>query len=215
MIHDLRRLLLVRHGETDWNREGRFQGRSDQPMNDTGRAQSRALAARLRTEMSGAIDAIYASPLLRAAETAQILAEAVGRAPTHVDDLRERDVGNWGGLTYDEIKARFPDDWARAATGHDVAFGGGETMAQVQARIVAALDGIAARHPGGAVLVVSHGLALKTLVCRLLELDLAHADRLTTGGNTGLTIFEMRRGMPRMTVYADTRHLAATHAVAP
>ena len=206
MLHDLRRLYLVRHGETDWNREGRLQGLTDSPLNDRGRVQARALAERLR---GTAIDGLYASPLVRAAETAEIVAPALGCEPVHLRDLRERDVGVWGGLTYEDVKVRYPDEWARAAVGEDLAVGGGETLAEVQARMRSALDAAAAPHAAGTILVISHGLALKTVFCHLLGLDLQHAERLTAGGNTGVTVFEMRRGLPRMTAYADASHLAA------
>src|SRR5437667_11321226 len=99
-------LLLARHGETDWNREGRWQGWADPPLNEAGREQARALAEQLRTMP---FDAVYSSDLRRAHETAEI----VGRphhVPIRVDrDLREIDIGSWSGLTRAEIDVQFPD----------------------------------------------------------------------------------------------------------
>jgi broad specificity phosphatase PhoE len=198
------RLYLVRHGETDWNRERRFQGTRDVPLNDLGRAQSRALADRLAGLR---LDAVYTSPLLRAAETARIVAERHGLAPVEMDDLREFDMGRWSGLSYPEVQALHPAELARMEAGEGFDVAGGETAAQVSARMAAALDEIGRNRPGADVLVVSHGMALKSAVCGLLGVDLRFRDRLTTGGNTGLTVFETMAGVPRMTVYACTRHL--------
>lgn len=204
MLEQLHRLCLVRHGETDWNRDGRLQGLTDAALNERGRCQARALADRLR---GASADGLYASPLSRAAETAAILGEAFGRTPVPLDGLRERDVGVWGGLTYDEVKVRFPGEWERVAAGEDLPVGGGETKSEVTARMVATIDGIAALHPGGTVYVVGHGLALKMFVCHVLGIDTFHSDRLATFANASLTTFEIRRGVPRMTSYADAAHL--------
>lgn len=137
-------LLLVRHGETDWNRELRVQGHADPSLNETGRRQARALAERLAGVR---VDAIYSSDLARARETAEILAASFD-APVRFDAaLREVDTGNWTGLTRDEILESFPD-----AHRHD-----GETREQLAERVVAAIDHMRAAHPGGHVLVVTHG----------------------------------------------------------
>jgi len=136
-------LLIARHGETDWNRARRWQGHADPPLNDFGREQARALAATV-TE----IDAIYASDLARARQTAEIVGAEHG-VPVRVEPrLREVDVGEWSGLTNDEIAERFPGatQWTD-----------GETREAMGERVVAALLEIAAAHPGGRVLVVTHG----------------------------------------------------------
>jgi probable phosphoglycerate mutase len=146
-------LLLVRHGETDWNRERRFQGHADPPLNDAGREQAHELAETLAGE---GIDAIYTSDLQRARETAEILAARFGSEVVALRELREIDVGDWQGLTWPEIEQRHPDGaarWHRDGHGWD----GGETYDQLRERIVAALRGIAERHPGQRVLVVGHG----------------------------------------------------------
>jgi broad specificity phosphatase PhoE len=146
-------LLLVRHGETDWNRERRFQGHADPPLNDLGREQAHELAETLAGER---IDAIYTSDLQRARETAEILAARFGSEVVALRELREIDVGDWQGLTWPEIEDRHPDGaarWHRDGHGWD----GGETYDQLRERIVAALRVIAERHPGQRVLVVGHG----------------------------------------------------------
>jgi broad specificity phosphatase PhoE len=150
-------LILARHGETDWNRDGRFQGHADPPLNDDGREQARRLAAMLADER---IDAIYSSDLRRAHETAEIVA-AHNDLDVVVDpDLRERDVGEWSGLTMPEIEERYPDELRRF---RDEGVSVGESREALANRVVAAVRRIAAAHPGGTVLIVTHGGALRTL----------------------------------------------------
>jgi probable phosphoglycerate mutase len=139
--------LLVRHGETDWNFERRVQGHADRPLNETGRAQARALADELAGEP---IDAVYSSDLVRAHETARIVAERLGLDVIALPDLREKHFGTWEGLTDREILARFPD----ARRGH---WGDAETTEDVARRVLGALRRIAQTHPKGRVLVVAHG----------------------------------------------------------
>ncbi len=143
-------LLLVRHAETDWNRDGRWQGHADPPLNEAGRAQARALAETLADEQ---VEAIYTSDLRRAAETAEVLGAALGRPVTPDSDLREIDVGSWSGLTREEVTERFPD-WET----HD-----GESLEDLQARVVGAVRRIAERHPDGQVLIVTHGGSIRSL----------------------------------------------------
>jgi 2,3-bisphosphoglycerate-dependent phosphoglycerate mutase len=150
-------LILARHGETDWNRDGRFQGHADPPLNDRGRAQARALAALLDDDV---IEAIYSSDLRRAHETAQIVAERKG-LPVIVDShLRERDVGQWAGLTLAQIEERFPEQirlWREGT------ISAGESRESLTERVVAAARRIALAHPEGHVLVVTHGGAARML----------------------------------------------------
>ena len=149
-------LLLVRHGETDWNAVGRWQGHADPPLNAVGRAQAAALADELA---GGAFDALYASDLRRAVETAAILGLRLGLETLERADLREIDVGSWSGLTRAEVAARFPEGFARwqaGEIGHD-----GETREQLATRVVGALLDVASAHPGGTVLVVTHGGAIR------------------------------------------------------
>jgi 2,3-bisphosphoglycerate-dependent phosphoglycerate mutase len=146
-------IVLVRHGETDWNRDNRFQGHADPPLNDTGREQARALAEQLRGE--GLVVA-YTSPLRRAAETAAILGEVLGLAAVPEDALMEVDVGSWSGLTRDEVEARFPSGYARwLEYGHG--WDDGESYDELGGRVVAGLSRISARHCDVAVLAVTHG----------------------------------------------------------
>jgi 2,3-bisphosphoglycerate-dependent phosphoglycerate mutase len=147
-------LLLVRHGETDWNAEGRLQGHTDRPLSDYGREQARRLADELEGEE---LDAIYASDLLRARETAEIVGGRLG-LPVELDaDLREKDWGNWEGLS--------------ALERDRVEFVGESTEAH-QERMLQALRRIAERHPAGRVLVVTHGGSMRRVQTKVLGLAL-------------------------------------------
>jgi broad specificity phosphatase PhoE len=148
------RILLVRHGETDWNLARRVQGHSDRPLNDTGRAQAVALAETLDTVE---FDAVYASDLMRARDTAQVVAKRKGLEVQLLPELRERHFGTWEGLTDTEIYERFP----QAKSGF---WGDGETKDEMRVRVVAALHRIAEEHPGGRVLVVTHGGPVRSLL---------------------------------------------------
>jgi broad specificity phosphatase PhoE len=138
-------LLLVRHGETDWNAEGRLQGHTDRPLNEFGRRQAAALAERLADD---GIDAVYASDLARARETAEILAERLGLPVATDPDLRERNWGNWEGLTGSE---RDRVDYV------------GEERDAHGERVIRAVRRIAEQHPGERIVVVTHGGSLRRI----------------------------------------------------
>jgi probable phosphoglycerate mutase len=153
-------LLLVRHGETDWNLAQRWQGQSDVPLNEAGRAQARALAARMRGETIGLV---ASSDLGRARETAGIVAAALGLGVSVADPrLREQAFGEFEGLTGRECEERFPEAWARWLADWRAAPPGGEAGPDVVARVTPALLGIARASPSA--LVVMHGRALRTFV---------------------------------------------------
>jgi broad specificity phosphatase PhoE len=143
-------LILARHGETDWNRDGIWQGHGDPPLNDLGRRQATDLAGRL-ADVS--IDALYSSDLRRAYETAEIVARAKGLGITADPDLREMDVGSWSGLTSEEIATRFP-----GMAAHD-----GESREAFDERAVSVLRRIAKAHDGQLVMVVTHGGVVRAL----------------------------------------------------
>ena len=171
------RILLVRHGETDWNLDRRLQGHADRSLNETGREQARGLVAELADEP---LDAVYSSDLSRAAETARIVADARGLDVTVLPSLRERHFGTWEGLTDEEIHERFPE----AADG---VLGDGESRDELDRRILGALERIAEEHPNDTVLVVSHGGPLRAVLrrCGIDGVDRianCHVLRLEAGG---------------------------------
>lgn len=151
--------IFVRHGETDWNREGRWQGQADIPLNAVGRAQAERMAGELAGRYH--LNAIYASDLSRAYETALALSKASG-APVYTDPrLREVDHGQWEGMRAADIRVAYADIYQRRTLDPwSVPSPGGETATQVRERMTAALRDIAARHPGGTVAVVAHAFVL-------------------------------------------------------
>ena len=149
-------LLIARHGETDWNRERRWQGHADPPLNDAGREQARALGVTLA---SGRVDAIWSSDLDRARATAEIVGSALG-LPVRLDQrLREVDVGEWQGLTTSEIEIRYPEGLAKLRLG-ETGWVEGESIAAMAERVVSCLLAISVEHRGGRILVVTHGGAI-------------------------------------------------------
>ncbi len=166
------KLVLIRHGETDWNLEGRYQGQSDIPLNANGMLQAKELAEMLRAQH---FDAIYSSDLLRARLTAEILARTTG-APLHVDPrLREINQGQWEGMLFSEIRQRYPELIAQRRNDPlSVIPPGGESIEQVRERVLAALKAIVTAHPDGEVAIVSHGLALAIIKVHLSDLPISN-----------------------------------------
>jgi broad specificity phosphatase PhoE len=162
------RLLLARHGLTVANQQDRYIGASNPPLSDVGVAQAEALAARLAEE---GLAAMYASPLLRARQTADIVARTCGLEVRIEPDLREIDFGCWEELTRAEILSRYPGQmqaW-EADPAAEPAPHGGESLSQVARRVRAAYDEIVRRHDDGeAVLIVAHGGVLQALLCQAL-----------------------------------------------
>ncbi len=163
------RILLARHGQSEWNAAGRWQGQADPPLTELGRAQAAALAQSLATEP---LDAIVSSDLVRAFETARIIGDARG-LPVEADArLREIDCGEWSGLTTDEIRERYPEGWTRQEAGGD-GWVQGETHAAMGERIVGEVSRIAAAHPGEALLLVLHGGLIRALLAEALGMPLS------------------------------------------
>ncbi|MFC7532092.1 histidine phosphatase family protein [Actinoplanes sp. GCM10030250] len=159
------RLLVWRHGNTDWNAGHRVQGQSDVPLNDVGRrqaAEAAALLARLRP------DAIVSSDLRRAADTAAALATVTGLPVSSDERLRERYFGAWQGLTTAEVAERRPVEFARWKAGEDVIGGDVETLDDLGKRVCEALQDAARVAPGGTVVVATHGAAARQGIGHLL-----------------------------------------------
>jgi len=156
-------IFLARHGETEWNRVGRWQGKTDIPLSEVGRAQARALADRLRDRD---VTEIFSSDLSRARETAEIVAETLGVARLSVDPrLRERGLGCFEGLTREECAERHAEAWARYLTDRRITPTDAEPHEQVVARFIAALTAVSvSANRTGHVLVVSHGAAIRSFI---------------------------------------------------
>jgi broad specificity phosphatase PhoE len=156
-----REIWLIRHAESAWNALGRWQGWADPGRSERGRAQAEALARELA---AAGIEALAASDLRRARETAALLGGAWGLVPTHDPRLRERDLGSWSGLTTPQIAGRWPADFARVrARDPDFRPGGGESIRMVAARARAFLCELAARPGPARTAVVTHGGVIRAL----------------------------------------------------
>lgn len=184
-------LVLVRHGETDWNRENRFQGHADIPLNEAGRAQARDLALELE---DASFQAVYSSPLLRAYETAAILAESLELEIERTDDLMEVDVGSWSGLTRVEVEARFPQGFRRWLDyGHG--WDDGETYDELGTRVVSGLQRIAATHPETTILAVTHGGPIRSALAAADGVEFGEARRsIHVIGNCAVVRLALRDG---------------------
>ncbi len=157
--------LLLRHGQTPMSVQRRYAGRTDVPLTETGLAQAAAAAKRLA---SAAIDAIVASPLRRTVQTAEAVAAVTGLPVTTDDGFRETDFGDWDGLTFAEVRERWPSEMTAWLADPQVAPPGGESFADVSERVTAALARLLAARAGQRVLLVSHVTPIKTLVAAAL-----------------------------------------------
>jgi len=196
--------LVVRHGETRWNIDGRIQGHLDSDLTPTGRAQADALAARLAREP---LHALYSSDLGRARATAAPIAALTGLAAVLDARLRERTYGVFESLTWTEIEARYPAEYARLAT-RDPAYvvPGGESAIAFRERLLARFAELAASHPGQCVAVVTHGGALGMLyrVATAMPLDAVRDYPLP---NAGVNRFAWAGGRLLLEAWGDVAHL--------
>ena len=157
--------LLLRHGQTPMSVEKRYAGRTDAPLTDAGIQQAVAAAKRLA---AAGIDAIVASPLRRAMRTAEEVSAVTGVPVTADDGFRETDFGAWEGLTFAEVRKRWPSELTAWLSDPSIAPPGGESFAQVSDRVTAALHRVLAARAGQTVLIVSHVTPIKTLVAAAL-----------------------------------------------
>ncbi len=165
-------LVLIRHGQTDWNVEGRWQGQADPPLNELGREEARRVARELR---QFEFATLYSSDLRRALETAQIIAVRIGAPVIPEPRLREIHLGKWQEMLSTDIAAQYPDEFRRW---HDSSLAarppGGEDIPSLAARVLQAIHEIIMRHPGRRVGIVAHELPIAVIVCRARGLDLRH-----------------------------------------
>jgi len=184
-------VYLARHGESDWNVERRWQGHADRPLTEKGRRQAEELAGRL---VDVRLEAVYASDLRRAWETAEAVAQPRGLPVVRLPELREVDVGSWGGLTREECESRFPAEfslWREGGAG----WNDGESYEDMSARILDAVRTIAAEHPEGSVLVVSHGGPIRAVHAQALGVDIAtHRRTGPVEPNARLSAIEVEDG---------------------
>ncbi|HWI82566.1 histidine phosphatase family protein [Ramlibacter sp.] len=198
-------LILVRHGETDWNRELRFQGHVDVGLNAIGLEQARRLAARLGGEPA---HHLYASDLLRAQQTAQPVAQQLGLAGVTEPALREQSFGLVDGMRVDDIKAQHPQAWAAwLQFDEDYGMPGGESTRQFHARVTDAVYRIARDHRGATLVIVTHGGVLDMIYRTARSMSLS-GPRQSEIPNAGVSRVLVRERTIEIVSWADTSHLA-------
>ncbi len=199
------RVILVRHGQTAWNRDERIRGRSDIPLDETGLEQARATARYIAARWP--LTAVYASPLQRAMDTARAIAAAQGLEAQPLDGLLDLSFGEWEGLPIPEVQTRYPDLWQAWMTApHTVHFPGGESLDDIRERSMAALRDVVGRHPGETVALVAHRVVNQVLLCAVLGLGNDHFWQI--GQDTcAVNEIEWNGRFYRLTLMNDTSHL--------
>lgn len=197
-------VYLIRHAESGWNAEGRFQGQADTDLSPLGRRQAMALGRRLATLSPSAV---YTSDLSRAKETARLAASMAGLEVAPDPSFREVNVGKWQGLTFDEIRATMPESFAEWRSERpDFRFPGGETYEEATVRAMRRLEELAGARRGERLAVVSHGGVLRALVHHVLGLDRGRRAPLTLS-NAGVSAIAGEPGRWRLVLLNDTCHL--------
>ena len=197
-------IILARHGETDWNVAEVFRGRIDVELNETGRKQADLLGKYLRGIK---IDAVYSSPLRRALKTAEVIAGYQALEVNIVRGLIDFDYGEWQGLSHQEVRDRYKELYAEWINHPDhVKMPAGESLEDVRERAMAVVNDIMERYDEGRVVLVSHRVVNKILICALLGLNNSHFwnIKLDTGG---LTSFSYEGGRFILTKHNDTSYL--------
>ncbi len=199
------RIILVRHGQTDANKEGRFQGASDASLNQMGHSQAQALARRLSSE---ALDAVYSSPQTRALQTASPIAQDHNLSIETVHDLRELDIGELDGLQAPDLRERYPyilEQW-RINVGA-LTMPGGESIVSLRERTWNAILYIRDSHPEGTVAAVSHNFAIQSILLTALGMDLRNFQRIRQD-LAAITELEFANGDPVLRSLNDRCHLS-------
>ena len=198
------RFILVRHGQTEWNRFQRFRGRVDIDLDETGLRQVEATADRItRWE----VKAIYSSPLKRSMTTARIIAHRLGLEVQPMEGINDMDFGRWQGLSIAEVREQYPelfDLWRFSP--ERLKIPEGETLEQVRTRVAACVDEVAAKHDGETVALVSHRVVCKVLLCYLLGSDNSHFWQIAQDA-TAINLFEVWEGRFTVWLVNDTCHL--------
>ena len=198
-------LVLIRHGETDMNRELRFQGHVNVSLNATGLEQARRLAARMAGQQA---DAVYASDLLRAQQTARPIASELALQPVPETGLREQSFGRVDGMRVDDIKAQHPEAWEGWLRFEEhYAMPEGESTHQFHNRVMEAMYRLVAAHPDGKVVVVTHGGVLDMIYRTARSLGL-NGPRQSDIPNAGFNRIRVRDNGIDILDWADVRHLA-------
>jgi broad specificity phosphatase PhoE len=198
------RLILVRHGETKWNRENRVVGHIGIALNSNGRRQVELLAKKLKDD---SVSAIHSSPLRRARETAAAIARIHGLRVIDDDAFKEIDAGEMEGLTFDEVMERysgFIEDWMKGST--SLRMPGGESMSDLQQRTWPAVERIVGENPHSVIVLVSHSLAILSIITKALGMAPFNFRRLQVSV-ASISILNFREHGASLALFNDTCHL--------
>ncbi len=198
------RVIIVRHGRTEWNRVERFRGRVDIGLDEVGMKQAEVAAKRIR---EWPISAIYSSPLRRAMDTSEIIAAPLRLNVQPMSGIIDIDYGSWQGLSTEQVIAR--DDslysqWIESP--YEVKFPGGESFAEVRERVASAIGDLIQQYPKETFVLVSHKVICQILILNLLGLDSSHFWQITQDV-CAMNLFEVRGGIPSVLFLNDTCHL--------
>jgi alpha-ribazole phosphatase len=201
----LTKLILIRHGETVWNAEKKFQGHTDIALSDIGLQQASQLADRLAKEK---IAAVYSSDLNRAFVTAETVADRHGLPVSGLPSLREIKFGDWEGLTYTAIHEKWPSQLSGLFTSPaEIVIPGGESFYELKLRAAGAIAELVAKHQDETVVVVSHGGTIRTIFCSILDIHLNHLWEIRQD-NTAVNIIEYYDGKALIALVNDIHHLS-------
>ena len=196
-------LIIVRHGETEWNLNGRIQGHLDSPLTKSGRAQAEAIASRLQAIE---INALYSSDLGRAYATAQIISNKTGHHILTDKRLRELHLGKFEGLTEGEVRKQYPDEFVYLRNAElDYIYPGGESKGQFSARLISCLEELMEKHYGGQILVITHGGALSRLMRHALGLPVVGSNKYKVC-NAAFNVFSYDDGRWQLEIWGDLSH---------
>ena len=206
------KVILIRHGETDWNTKQIFRGRKDIPLNEVGLAQAKAVGTSLKDIQ---IDAVYSSPLGRALETAKVLAECRSLEIELEEGFTDIDFGKWQGVSHEKVKEEYKDlyeIWLKNP--QMVAFPEGESLKDVSTRSMEALEKVIKKHPGKTLAIVSHRVLNKVLLCGVLGLELSHFWHIKQD-TCAINRFEYKDEKFYLTLLNDTCHLKNVEGASP
>jgi broad specificity phosphatase PhoE len=202
----LLRIILIRHGQTEWNRQERFRGWVDIDLDETGIRQAKAAAPRI---VQWEVTAIYTSPLKRAMATAQIIANRLNLPVAPLEGINDMNFGIWQGLSVEKTKENYPELfnlWRYSPQRLQIPQG--ESLDDVRKRVVATIDDLTSRHQNETIALVTHRVVCKVLLCHLLGLDNSHFWQLAQDA-TAINLFEINGGKATITLINDTCHLRA------
>jgi len=201
------KVILVRHGQTLWNLEMKYQGHCDVALTDKGIEQAKLAAQRLAGED---VSAVYASDLSRALKTAECIAEKHNLPVAAIPELREINFGEWEGLTFEGINSQWTAAMSKLFTHPDeIVIPGGETFRQVKERATKALTNLVAEHPNQTIVVVSHGGTIRTVLCAVLDIHLNHLWKIKQE-NTAINMLEYHDEQVMVALVNDVHHLTSS-----